>query len=128
MKKKEYNKILGDLEAEIMEVLWKMDGASVRDVLNMIKRKTKPAYTTVMTVMTRLCNKKLLKRKLNNNNLYIYTPAQDKQTFFTSASKNIINDLIKEFGEVAVVQFIDIVESSNKENLKEWKRKLSKLK
>ena len=127
MKKKEFNKILGELETEIMEIVWQLKSASVREVLNKIKREKKLAYTTIMTVMTRLCDKGILKRKLKND-AYIYTPFQDKQSFFASVSKKIIDNLINEFGEdMAVAQFIDIIESSDIKKSKEWRRKLKKV-
>jgi predicted transcriptional regulator len=81
-----------------------------------------------MTVMVRLHNKGILKRKLDETGAYIYTPVQDKRTFLERASKKAIKDLIREYGEVAVAQFIDAVESSNLKNLEEWRRKLKKIK
>lgn len=127
MPKKEYNKILGKLEAEIMEIVWELGSTSVRDVLNKIKKKKKLAYTTIMTVMSRLSDKGILKRKLKND-AYIYTPVQDKQSFYAATSKKIIKNLINEFGEdVAVAQFIDIVENGDLKKSKEWRHKLEKI-
>lgn len=127
-KKKEFNQILGDLEAEIMEIMWEIKSASVRDVLNDIKRKTKPAYTTIMTVMSRLCDKEILKRKLNKEDAYIYTPTQDKRSFLTGVSKKIINSLIVNLGEdIAVPQFIDIIENGDIKRSKEWRKKLKEI-
>ena len=127
MKLKKINKSLGELEAEIMEVVWELGRASVRDVLDKIKRKRKIAYTTIMTVMARLCHKGILKRKLKDE-VYIYRPSRDKQSFLAATSKNIINHLIKEFGEeVAVAQFIDIIESRDAKKSKEWRARLKKI-
>lgn len=128
MKKKEFNKLFGKLEAEIMESVWQLKSASVRDVLNAIKRKPKPAYTTIMTVMTRLCAKGILKRKANQHDTYIYTPVQDKQDFFASVSKKIISGLINDFGEdIAIAQFMDVLEKSDLRKSKEIRRRISKL-
>lgn len=125
--KKVKNLNLGQLEAEIMEIMWDLKKASVREVLKKLRRKRKIAYTTVMTVMSRLFEKDILKRKLNDSGAYIYTPTQDKQSFLTTASKNVINGLIEDFGEVAVAQFIDIVENTDAKNLEELRKKLKKL-
>lgn len=127
MGKIKYNKILGDLEKEIMEIIWRENSCSVRDVLENIKRKQKPAYTTVMTVMARLYDKGILKRSLNDHDAYIYTPVQPKANFLASASKKIISSLIHECGEeVAVAQFIDVLENSTKAKSKNWRKKLKK--
>lgn len=128
MKKKEFNKLFGKLEAEIMESVWQLKSASVRDVLNTIKRKPKPAYTTIMTVMVRLCDKGILKRKVSEHDAYIYTPVQDKQDFFASASKKIISGLINDFGEdIAIAQFMDVLENGNIKKSKEWQQKLKEI-
>lgn len=122
-----FDKILGSLETEIMEIIWTLKNASVRDVLNSIKRKDKPAYTTVMTVMSRLCEKGHLKRKLNND-CYSYWPAQDKQSFLSTASKKIINNLFKDFGnDIAMAQFLDHIENNDLQKSEELRKKLLKI-
>ena len=128
MPKNKYNNSLGELEKKIMEAVWDLKRASVRDVLNKIKKNDKPAYTTVMTVMSRLYKKNILKRKMSKNEAYIYTPAKDKEKFSTSITKNIIQSLINEYGEdIAVTQFINIVENSDLKKSKEWRQKLKKV-
>lgn len=126
--KKESSQLLGELEEEIMQIMWKIKSASVRQVLNKIKRKNKLAYTTVMTVMTRLYNKGILKRELNSQDAYIYTPTQDKKNFLASFSKKIINGLINECGEdIAVAQFIDVINNNSLKKSKELRQKLREI-
>ena len=77
-----------------------------------------------MTVMARLCDKRILKRRLKDD-AYIYTPVRDKKSFSASVSRKIINGLINEFGEdIAVAQFIDIIENSDIKKSTQWRRKL----
>lgn len=121
------NYALGNLEAEIMEAIWKLNAASVRQVLGKLKKKRPRAYTTVMTVMGRLADKGLLSRQLQADGAYQYRPAQKKGDFLIAVSKQAANNLIKSFGEVAVVQFIDAVESSDLKNLAAWREKLKKI-
>lgn len=127
MNDKTFNQTLGSLEKEIMEIMWDLKSSSVRPVLNMLKKKRKVAYTTVMTVMSRLAKKGLLKRKLDNGS-YVYSICQCKENFLANASKKVINNLIKEFGEVAVAQFFDAVEKSDIKDLKKWQKKLKSIK
>ncbi len=119
---------LGALEADIMEAMWALSDASVRQVFDRLRKKRKIAYTTIMTVMSRLHNKGVLKRRLNDDGAYIYRPAQDKKIFIAAISKKAITDLIKSFGEVAVAQFIDEVENSGLKDLAKWQKKLRKIK
>lgn len=128
MKKKKNNRLLGELESDIMNIIWKLETASVRDVLAKLEKKRKVAYTTVMTVMTRLVDKGILKRRLDNDGAYLYRPSQKKNDFMASASKKIVKNLIDEFGEVAVAQFIDAVEVSHIGELSKWQKKLKKIK
>jgi predicted transcriptional regulator len=119
------NKTLGQLETKVMEILWDRKKCTVREVVDRLKNKK--AYTTIMTVMDRLYNKGILKRQMSGSGAYAYSPAQDKQTFYSQVSKKIISSLIAEFGEAAIAQFVDILESSNKEDLKRWRRRLKKI-
>ncbi|MGQ0669767.1 MAG: BlaI/MecI/CopY family transcriptional regulator [Actinomycetota bacterium] len=65
----------GELEERIMNVLWQRAGqpATVRDVHAALTRESQLAYTTVMTVLDRLCRKGLLARKLRGR-AYEYVP------------------------------------------------------
>lgn len=120
-------KILSDLESEIMEVVWKAGSASVRDVLLEMKKKRKIAYTTVMTVMSRLFEKGVLKRKLNKSGAFVYESAKEKEAFIEERSKKIIKGFLKEYGKVAVAHFFDVIENGDAKQTREWKDKLKKL-
>lgn len=57
-------KVLGDLEAEVMEWIWarfnQQQGTTVRDVFEVLYKRRHLAYTTIMTTMSRLAKKNLL--------------------------------------------------------------------
>src|SRR5438067_5747511 len=55
---------LHDLESEVMDTIWRLDGATVREVMEAINAATRRerAYTTFMTVVHRLDRKGLLSR------------------------------------------------------------------
>jgi len=119
---------LGTLEEEIMDVIWKEQTVSVRVVFDTLKKKRCLAYTTVMTIMSRLHTKGILHRKLHDNGSYIYSPAQSKEKFLDMLSEKVIKNLIKNCGEVAVARFIDIIEAGNFKQSAEWRKKLKKIK
>lgn len=121
---KENIKILGELESEIMEIVWANEPVSVRLVLVELEKKRKIAYTTVMTVMARLHEKKILSRKMDRGGAFVYVPVKDKKSFLASASEKIIKNFLKEYGDIAVAQFVDIIETSNTKQSEEWKNKL----
>ena len=119
---------LGSLEEEIMQIIWKENNASVRCIFDKLKKKRELAYTTVMTIMSRLHTKGILHRRLHENGSYIYTPAQSKEKFLDKISERVIKDLIKNCGEVAVARFIDIVEAGNFKKSSEWRKRLKNIK
>src|SRR5258708_5371284 len=74
-------KVIGDLEAEIMELIWARppeQGTTVRDVFEMLYKRRKIAYTTVMSTMSRLAKKHLLRIE-KQEQTYVYTPTMTEQ-------------------------------------------------
>lgn len=120
-------KILSDSESEIMDIMWSNGQACVRDVLKELKKKKKIAYTTVMTVMARLHEKGVLKRKMNGSGAFVYQPLSDKKTFIEEKTEKMIKGFLTEYGDIAVAQFLDVIESSNAPKSEEWKDKLKKI-
>lgn len=119
---------LGTLEEAIMNVIWRDGRVSVRQVVDLINRRRHVAYTTVMTVMYRLSKKGILQRSRDKSGAYVYQATKSKQDFLREVSKKMIEKLVREYGEVAIAQFINVVGASNRKELAEWKRKLRKLK
>jgi predicted transcriptional regulator len=62
---------LGDLETDVMKVVWTGGWISVRDVYETLRKRRGIAYTTVMTVMARLHDKKMLDRD-QDGRTYLY--------------------------------------------------------
>jgi predicted transcriptional regulator len=121
---KENIKILGTLESEIMEIIWTHGQVSVRCVLLELEKRRKIAYTTVMTVMARLHEKGILSREMDKNGAFVYVSIKDKKSFMSNASERIIKNFLKEYGDVAVAQFVDIIETYDIKQSTEWKNKL----
>jgi hypothetical protein len=74
-------KILGDLEAEIMEYVWARpaeQGVTVREVFEAISTQRHIAYTTVMSTMSRLAKKQVL-RVTTEQTAYRYTPTMGQE-------------------------------------------------
>lgn len=120
-------KILSDSESEIMEIIWCNGQTCVRDVLKELKKKKKIAYTTVMTVMSRLHEKGVLARKMNKSGAFVYEPLSDKKTFIEKKAGKVIKGFLNEYGDIAVAQFLEVIESSKAPKSNEWKSKLKKL-
>jgi predicted transcriptional regulator len=103
------DKFLGFLEAEVMEYFWRVGSGTVREVVAYLERSRPVAYTTVMTVMTRLAEKGLLARDLEGKT-YHYRAARSREEFLGEVSGRILDDLLADFGEVAIAQFLTRIE------------------
>jgi predicted transcriptional regulator len=92
-------KVLGDLEAEVMELVWERpaeQGTMVRDIFEVLYERRHLAYTTVMNTMTRLAKKHLL-RVEKKDQAYVYYPNVTQQEFVSRFVTRILEDLLVNF-------------------------------
>src|SRR5215475_4966420 len=98
--------VLHELEAEIMEEVWRQETATVRSVMEALNRKADPprAYTTYMTVMRRLNDKGLLDRTRSGRH-DTYSPRLSRDEYLELRAGAEVKDLVDEFGDVALAHF-----------------------
>ena len=101
-------KLLGDLELAIMQIVWAQQKVTVRDVVDALAEKRPLAYTTIMTVMTRLAEKGLL-RQHRQGRAYEYEAVYTLEELATRSAGQAIRSLLADFGPVAVTEFINQV-------------------
>ena len=92
-------KVLGDLEAEIIEIVWARPanvGTTVRDVFETLYERRRIAYTTVMNTMTRLAKKNLLRAE-KSDQAYVYYPNFTEDEFVSRFVERILADLLVSF-------------------------------
>lgn len=92
-------KVLGDLEAEIMELIWVRpdgQGTTVRDVFEVLYDRRRIAYTTVMNTMARLARKQLL-RVEKDDQAYVYYASLTQEQFVSRFVGRILEDLLVSF-------------------------------
>lgn len=106
--KKGLRKILGDLEADVMEAVWASGEATVHDVHARLGADRELAYTTVMTVMSRLADKGLLV-KHKDGAAYVYAPAASKEEFTRRTVGTVLSELLDDFTAPAMHQFVELV-------------------
>lgn len=94
-------KFLGDLECEIMELVWKKANptVTVRDIYENLRQQRQIAYTTVMTTMVRLAEKGLLRVVDKAGLANCYAPEQSRDQFVKSAVDRVLQIFAKEFPE-----------------------------
>jgi predicted transcriptional regulator len=92
-------KVLGDLEADVMEFVWAKpagDGTTVRDVFEPLYARRRIAYTSVMNTMTRLAKKNVL-RAVKDGPAYVYFPTVTQDEFVSRFVGRMLEDLLVAF-------------------------------
>ena len=93
-------KVLGDLEAEILEYVWlhSKDGGpvSVRSIYEDLKSRRQIAYTTVMSTMARLARKGVLDVDTSDQ-AYRYRPRMSEPQMAQKIVEHVVNSLIVNF-------------------------------
>ena len=106
MKKKSSEK-LSPLELEIMQVLWRLESASIREVQEALPKRRKVEYTTVQTIVYRLEKKNAVKRTKKIGNAHIFEPTVTRK----SAIGSLVDDFLSLFGGSAEPLMVHMAES-----------------
>jgi predicted transcriptional regulator len=96
-------KDFGPLEGEVMDAVWRAARpVAVREVIDDLngRRSESLAYTTVMTVMSRLAEKDVLTRRKVGRGYVYEANAPD-------AAGIAVKDVLRAYGDVAVAHFVD---------------------
>ena len=112
------------LELEIMEVLWRRGPSSVREIQEDLPGKTRPAYTTVQTMVYRLERKRALRRARKIGNAHIFEPLVSR----VAAHRRLVDELLGFFGGRIQPIVAHLVESGRltPEDVQEAERTLRK--
>ena len=98
---------LTKFELEVMELLWDLKEASVREVQEAIHERKRPAYTTVQTIFARLEEKRAVRRTRKIGNAYLFEPLIER----TSVYRRMIDDFLDLFGGSAQPVVARLVET-----------------
>jgi predicted transcriptional regulator len=93
----------GPLESEVMDAVWRAgEPVAVREVVDELneRRAESLAYTTVMTVMSRLADKEVLARRKVGRGYVYEANAPD-------AAGIAVKDVLRNYGDAAVAHFVD---------------------
>jgi predicted transcriptional regulator len=96
-------KLLGPLEAQLMDVVWSENRAiRVREAVESLNRaRDRPlAYTTVMTVMNRLVDKDVLRRSKEGRGYVYEAVAED-------AAGIAVHGVLRDYGDAAIAHFLE---------------------
>jgi BlaI family transcriptional regulator, penicillinase repressor len=98
---------LSKLEFQIMETLWTEGQASIREMREAFPEESRPAYTTVQTMVYRLEAKGAVKRLEKVGSFHMFAPAISR----VNAHKRMIDDFLAFFGGRSEPVMAHLIES-----------------
>ena len=98
---------LSRLELEVMQPLWRLQQATIREIREALPEKRRPEYTTVQTIVYRLEEKGAVARVKKIGNAHVFVPAVSHK----STVGVLVEDLIRRLGGTAEPLMAHLVES-----------------
>jgi len=113
-RKNQLDGLLGPLESEVMEAVWRLGETTVRDVHADLAPRRDLAYTTIMTTMARLATKGLLERDTAGL-AHRYRPTLTREEYARSTVTSVVDWLVDSFPEPAISYFAKVVDGAEPE-------------
>jgi BlaI family penicillinase repressor len=98
--------VLTEQELEIMKIVWERETTTVRDVYEALLARRRVAYTTVLTMMKILEQKKYLK-KTQTDRAHVYRPAQPKGKVVGAMVRDFINRVFNGSAEPLLLHLVE---------------------
>ena len=116
---------LSQLEFRIMEALWAGGEMSIREILDALKGKRRPAYTTIQTTVYRMEAKGVIRRLKKVGNFHIFAAAISRE----AAQRRLIDELLAMFGGRTQPVMAHLIETGklSLDDVKEAERTLREL-
>jgi BlaI family penicillinase repressor len=116
---------LSKIEFQIMEALWVRGESSIREILDSLSAKKRPAYNTIQTTVYRMETKGVVRRARKVGNFHIFAAAITRD----AAQRRLIDELLAVFGGRSQPVIVHLVETGkfNLDDVKEAEKLLRKL-
>lgn len=110
-------KLLTDVELELMSILWRLTEGSVNDVLANLEQGRHLAYTSVSTILRILEQKKIVKTRKEGRG-HVYIPILQKPEYEAQSVNHMIHRVFE--GEpVSLVKHLIDSQNLNAQDLRE---------
>lgn len=116
------SRVLGELEARIMEAIWRLGTATGAEICTELGSGSH--YKTVLTVANRLVEKGLLIREPSGGRAFHYRAVENRDVFLERISTSVASSLVGEFGRHALAPFVQAAEAVDPAYLEELERLL----
>jgi len=100
--------VLGKLEAEVMQILWRQPDQTVTEVEEKLRRRREIAHTTVLTTLDRLHRKGYLTRE-KSGKAFVYAPRYTREEFERGLAQEVLGALLGGLGDPVLSTFVELV-------------------
>jgi BlaI family transcriptional regulator, penicillinase repressor len=116
---------LSNRETQIMEMLWTLGEASIREIQEAFPAKKRPGYTTVQTMVYRMEAKGVVRRARKVGNFHVFAPTVSRD----AAQRRLVDELLARFGGRSQPVMVHMIESGTLTlaDVKEAEKMLRKL-
>lgn len=101
-------------ELEVLQILWKRGPATVREVMNELHEMRPRAYTSVMSLLNVMTDKKLLRRKPKGR-AFVYAPRVAERPTLRGMAADLLNRAFGGSTEQLVVHVLEQTDPSTQE-------------
>src|SRR5579863_1286795 len=115
---------LTKLELQILEYLWGLGRASIREIQEAFP-KPRPAYTTVQTTVYRLENKKAHRRSRKIGNAHVFEPLVSRD----ATRHRLLDEILSFFGGRALPMMAQLAEAGKltREDIRELEKTIDRI-
>lgn len=121
----EVTPIQGELQAQIMHALWRIDAGNVEQVRAALPPRYRGAYTTVQTVLNRLADRGLVQRT-RQGVAYQYRPKLTEAEYLSRTIERTLSTASAGARQAALVQLIGSLGPIEIEDLQRLSQEASK--
>jgi predicted transcriptional regulator len=103
-----------EVELEILKVLWERGPSTVREVLDVLNRERKRAYTSIMSILNIMTDKGQVTRKPDGR-AFIYTARRPREKTLGSMVRSLLGRAFEGSASLLVSQVLDQTKPSPEE-------------
>ncbi|MBL4942521.1 MAG: BlaI/MecI/CopY family transcriptional regulator [Colwellia sp.] len=108
--------LLGELEKQVLEYLWKNQPADAKQVYSYFKKSRGGTLNTIQSTLERLFKKGLLSR-LKNGHAYQYHPKVARQELIGQLIKEVTHDFVTDGENSVIAAFSSLSSDLNEQQL-----------
>jgi predicted transcriptional regulator len=109
--------VLGDLQAQIMSAMWRLEAATVEEVRSALPTRYRGAYNTVQTVLNRLADRGLLIRRRRGNAIE-YRPKLTEAEFRSRSIASTLAGASSGARQAVLAQLVDGLDEQQLDELR----------